>query len=442
LARAVPWEWAVVPVVVVAGRRLGDVGGAQFLGNETTGVDSLAMAFPMLAAAAGAVLLVRPVVLVARRLRRAAPSSPPGVLLGLRRIAGDPVAAAAVAGAVALAASTAVLGGALSASAREALDAKARTFVGSTTAVALAGADRTLPEALDGRATVVHEARATSGGRRVVLAGIDPSTFADGTTLRPAERDVIETLAERGQVAPDSPVPAVVVGPLPSGDVTLDAGGAVLDLDVIARPASFPTSRRTSTLVVVDLGVLEASGARTRASVLSELEAPEVEAALAAAGRRVTGSVSVDEVITGTSLAAVDWAYAGLRALGVVVVAVLLGVQLARSAAKLRQRQLAEVFTAAMGQRERQAVAAEAVEHGAPVAVGLVVGLAVALVVASIAIDDLDSARALPPRSALVTPWPALAAVVLVAGLAFGAVVAGGRRQARRARAAVVLRGG
>jgi hypothetical protein len=428
-------------VVVVAGRRLDDVGGAQFLGNETTGVDSLAMAFPMLAATAGAVLLVRPVVAVARRLRRAAPGSDPAVLLALRRLAHDPVSAAAVAGAVALAVATAALGGALSDSARSALEAKATTFVGSESAANIAGTDRTLPASLEGRATVVHEARASSGSRRVVVAGIDPATFADGAALDAGERRLVDALARAAAEprADGGAVPAIVVGPLPETAVAFGRGD-VLEVEVIGRPDTFPTSRSSSTLVVVDVVALDR--ARTTASVLSAEPAAELEAELVAAGRRVTGVISVGEVVTGTSIAAVDWAYAGLRALGAVVVAVLLGVQVARSAARVRQRQLAEVFTGAMGLSRRRAAVAEAIEQGVPVGLGLAVGLVVALVVASAAIADLDSARILPPRSSLVTPWPTLAVVVTVALAALLAVVAGGRRQARRSRAAVVLRAG
>jgi hypothetical protein len=143
-----------------------------------------------------------------------------------------------------------------------------------------------------------------------------------------------------------------------------------------------------------------------------------------------------------SSVAAVGWAYAALGALGSVVLAVLVGIQLARRAAQTCDRQLAEVFTAAMGLSRRRAALAELIEHGLPVVLGLAVGLVVALVTASVAVPDLDSARRLPPRAALeVTP----AAVLLAVGVslfALGAVVLGGRRQARKARAAVVLRGG
>jgi hypothetical protein len=436
--RLVPWEWAIVPLVVVAGRRLDDVGGAQFLGNETTGVDSLAMAFPMLAATAGALLLARPVVVAARRLRRAKPDADPALLLAMRRLAHDPLSAAAVAGAVALAVATAALGGALSDSARLALEAKATTFVGAESSVAIAGGDRSLPESLAGVATVVHEVRASSGGRRVVVALIDPTTFGDGAALDEGDRALVERLAGASTPA-DGAVPAIVVGPLPGSTVDLGQTGE-LDVEVLARPSTFPTSRSSSTLVVVDAA--DVADARTAAVVLSSLPADRLQAELVAAGRRVTGVVSVDAVITGTSIAAVDWAYAGLRALGAVVVAVLLGVQVARSAARIRQRQLAEVFTHAMGLSRRRAALAEAIEQGVPVGLGLAVGLLVALAVASAAIADLDSARILPPRSALVTPWPTLAAVVAVAVAALVAVVVAGRRQARRSQAAVVLRAG
>jgi hypothetical protein len=442
LLRVVPWEWAVVPVVVLASRRLDEVGGAQFVGNETTRVDALAMAFPMLAAMAGAVVLVRPVVLAARRLRRAVPGADPAVLLAARRLSHDPVSAAAVAGAVALAVATAVLGGVLTDSARSALEAKATTFVGSESAAGIAGSDRTLPASLQGRATVVHEVRGESGGQRVVVAGIDPDTFDDGAVLQDGDRQLVAALAGAGTGAAGSggaAVPAIVVGPLPGDSVTF-RGGDELEVDVVGRAATFPTSRSSSTLVVVDVAALDE--ARTRASVLANVPAAELQAELTSAGRRVTGVVSVDQVVSGTSVAAVDWAYAGLRALGAVVVAVLLGVQVARSASRVRQRRLAEIFTDAMGLSRRRAAVAEALEQGVPVGVGLAVGLLVAFVVASAAIADLDSARFLPPRSSVVTPWSTLLVVVAVALTALVAVVAAARRQARRARAAVVLRAG
>jgi hypothetical protein len=334
---------------------------------------------------------------------------------------------------------TAVLGGVLSASARAALEAKATTFVGSESAVMIAGSDRTVPASLQGRATVVHELRGESGGRRVVVAGIDPDTFADGAVLQGGDRRLLAALADAGAGAGGGAVPAVVVGPLPGGSVTFRWGDE-LEVDVVGRPATFPTSRSSSSLVVVDVAALDE--ARTRASVLATMPVEELQAELTEAGRRVTGVVSVDQVVSGTSVAAVDWAYAGLRALGAVVVAVLLGVQVARSAARVRQRQLAEIFTDAMGLSRRRAAVAETLEQGAPVGIGLAVGLLVAFVVASAAIADLDSARFLPPRSSVVTPWSTLVVVVAVALTALVAVVAGARRQARRARAAVVLRAG
>jgi putative ABC transport system permease protein len=353
-------------------------------------------------------------------------------MLAVRRIAHDPVSAGAVAAAVALAVATVVVGGALADSAEDAVQAKAETFVGSDAAASIAGRDRTLPPSLAGRATVTYEEKGQSGSQRVVVLGIDPATFTDGAIVSAADLRLVAQLAgaPRGS--------AIVVGPLPKTTIEPDHGGAVT-VDPIARASTFPTSRTSSTLVVVDATLLD--GARTTADVLARMPGDELESALRSAGRRVTGVVTVDATVTGTSRAAVRWAYAALRVLGAVVVAVLLGVLLARRAARARQRELAEVFTAAMGLNRRRALVAELIEQGLPLVTGLAVGIVVALLAAHQAVPDLDSARILPPRASLIVPGASLAVVVVVAAVTLALVVVTARRQARRARAGVVLRG-
>lgn len=445
--RLVPWELVVVPVVVIAGRRLDDVGGPQFRGNETTGVDALAVTFPVLVAVAVAVLLLRPIAFVCRRLRRAGSGADPAAFLALRRLAHDPISAAATTAAVVLAVATATVGGALSASAEAAVDDKAETFVGARSAATLAGQDRMLPSSLDGLATLTVERQAESGDQRAVMLGIDPATFADGAAVGVSEQRLVDRLAAASAAAgiggdgdsgdSGEPVPAIVVGRLPSAEVTFGSRGAIV-VDPIAHPATFPTARSTTTLIVVDAAALADATATT--IVLSGLPVAELEALLRDDGQRITGVNAVEELVLGTSRAAVRWAYAALRALGAVVVAVLVGVQLARSAARARQRRLAEVFTAAMGLGRRRAALAEVIEQGLPVVTGLAAGLVVALLTAEVAVPDLDSARGLPPRASLVVPVTTVVLVTVVALVALAVVVAGARRQARRARAAVVLR--
>lgn len=438
--RFVPWEVAGVTLVLVTGRRLDDIGGAQLIGNEATNVDAWAMAFPMLTAVVGALVLTRPVVLVARRLRRPLGGSDPAAFLAVRRLARDPAAVAVVTAAVALAASTSLLGGALTASAERAIDAKARTSVGADVSVTLAGTDVAVPAEYAGRTTSTREIRGEAGATHVTVLGIDPATFADGAAMLDGDaRAVARLAAADARWSRGDPIPAIVVGPLSQADVEV-TGHDVLAVEAVDRPSRFPTSRTSRTLVVVAIGHTEALQATT--VVLGRGDGDALAEGLAAAGLRVNGVQAVADVASRTSVAAVGWAYAALGALASVVLAVLVGIQLARRSAQGRDRQLAEVFTASMGLSRRRAFVAELIEQGLPVVLGLAVGLVLALVTASYAVADLDSARALPPRASLVVTPAAVLLAVAVSLSALAVVVVGGRRQARRARAAVVLRGG
>jgi hypothetical protein len=199
--------------------------------------------------------------------------------------------------------------------------------------------------------------------------------------------------------------------------------------------------KRGSTLVVVRRDSLP-PGLGTATVVLAHGDPVEVEAALRQAGRIPTGVTSAGEVVSATSFAAVRWAYDALRAFGALVVVVLLGIELSAAAARAPLRRLAEVLTAAMGLGSRRALAASVFEHALPLALGALVGLAVARVVAFVAVPRLDSARTIPPTASTLVPGSAVLTVVMVGVATIAIVSVASRRWARRANPAEVLRGG
>ena len=304
-------------------------------------------------------------------------------------------------------------------------------------AVTIAGPDRSIPPALAGRATVVERIVAHSGDERVDLLAVDPATFAAGAGVTRGQADLVAAL---GRSTAGGRVPAIVVGDLPDDDLRL-VYDLVLPIETVAAPARFPTMRRGSPLVVVRQDAL-APEVASGAVVLGRGDPVEVEAALRDAGRVVTGVASPGEIISATSFAAVRWAYNALRALGVLVIVVLIGVELATASARAPLRRVAEVLTTAMGLSRRRAFVAVALEHGAPLALGAGVGVLAARLVARVAVPSLDSARTIPPVATSVVP---LSAVTAVAVVGLGAVVVAtvvSRRVASHAKPVEVLRGG
>ncbi len=272
-----------------------------------------------------------------------------------------------------------------------------------------------------------------------VLA-VDPETFAVGSGATTAQADLVDRL---GAPDPSGRVPAIVVGELPSTELAL-IGDLSLLVDPVARPSQFPTLKRGSTLVVVRSDALpaRAAGFATARVVLARGDPEAVVAALSTDGRIVTNVTTPGEVISATSFAAVGWAYGALRALGALVVVVLVGVQLTTASARAPRRRVAEVLTAAFGLGRGRAFLAVALEHGAPLAVGAAAGLASARAIALVAVPRIDSARSIPPTATTVTPTSVLLAVALLGIAAVAVATFASRRLATRARPVEVLRGG
>jgi hypothetical protein len=290
---------------------------------------------------------------------------------------------------------------------------------------------------MQGRATLAGQIGVRAGSQNVDLLVVDPATFADGADLTAAQVGLLDDLVPTGA---GEPAAALVVGPLPEPVLRL-ANDRTLAITPVATPAVFPTLKRAATLVVVrrdavppELGLA--------GLVLAHGDPEAVETALRADGRLVTGVTSPDEVVSAVSYSAVRWAYGTLQAFGGLVVVVLVGVELSVAAARAPLRRLAEVLTAAMGLGRRRALAAVVLEHGAPLAVGAGVGVAVARAVASIAVPHLDSARTIPPGAVALVPASAVVAVLAVGTAAVALAATTSRLTARRARPVEVLRGG
>ena len=431
--RLVPWEIAVIVPVVLAARRLDQVGGVQLIGSQTTNADQWALAFPVLAAVGIAVLAVRPVALAAGGLRAAGRRSPPGLLVALRRIAADRASTAIVFASVTLAVTSAALASTLATSGTQSLRDKAATFLGAESSSTLLAEPKSLPP----NATVVRRSSLRDGSVDVDLLAIDATTIDHGGYWRGSGRasDLLRALPP-----PDAKgvVSAYVIGPLPTGVLKHFAGDS-LTVRVHARLAWFPSVRRSTTLVVVRMS--DVPPTFTRALELWVRGDPQSTiSAIEAQGFAVPSSLTVTDVIGTTSFRAVQWAFTILRVLALVIAVVLIAVELMVADARARVRQVTDVLARRRGWTPGRALRSAVIELGLPTIVALGVGLAAARFIAGCSVPRRDTDRGLAPAASVIVSGPALAAIVGFAALSVVLVAAAATVMARRARPTEVLR--
>jgi putative ABC transport system permease protein len=452
LGRHIPWELAVLGLAALALWRLQGKGLTSGAGTGPQGVDLLALAFPLLFLAGAVRLVTWPLGQVFDRLRTAGQGWPHALYLAARRLAGSARPAMVLFGAAALSVGVAVYAAALTRSADATLDAKAKVFVGSDTAIPIL-ATATPPPGLD--ATVVARvARATAtddDGDRFDLdvLGVDPATFAKGAFWDSSfsDQSLDELLGRLGPAGADGAVPAIVAGGDLADGTTLNlrgrAGQSAAELPVhpVARAGSFPGQRSLSVLVVVDRAVLDT----TQAGVENQLWAKGDPDEVAAEVRRssvpaASFSVDVTKVLDVSSFLTTTWTFGYLQALGALTGSIAIGGLLLYVETRSRARRVSYALSRRMGLSRRAHAASLVAELALPLVGGLVAGAALAMAAVTMVYGELDGQPNLPPPPLLRVPWPVLAGagltVVAVTLLAAGVA----QRSADRAKVGEVLR--
>ncbi|HEY7628698.1 MAG TPA: hypothetical protein VH761_16625, partial [Ilumatobacteraceae bacterium] len=413
--RYLPWELIPVAGVVFTFARLDRIGGIRQIGTKVANADFWAQCFLVFAIIAPLALLGRPIIAALRRLRLAGGSLPPSILTGLRRSLAEPVVTGALLLATALAAGSFTVARLLNDSTTVLLEEKASTFLGSDLSIVTTDVTALDPP-FDTSGTIVARAQGHSGNELLDFLGIDRATFAGAVHWREdaAGRGLDELLALLEPPA-EGPVPAIVVGTLPSTTVE-NLVHRQLEIQPFATARWFPGVRNGATLVVVDRAAL--TGAIPTASeIWLRQPPPGAVTTLSDQGLVVRSARDLSQVFDVTSFRTVRWAYATLSMLGALVGIVVLLTQLLVLDARRQLRQAAHVLTLRMGLTIRGEAIGLVAELGPALVAGGVLGAAVGWGVSRLAVPRLDSLRQLrPPARLIAEPGAALPLVLGVAG--------------------------
>jgi putative ABC transport system permease protein len=424
-----PWELALGWATLVSFDRLGDWGLPAGRGADISRVDVWGLMFPVLFLVTAVAVLSRVIGWVLRPLRAVSRSWPTALYLAVRRVARYRVAVIGLGAAAAVAAGVLGYAATMNRSLDATLQAKARTFVGSDTAVHIPLAAE-MPPALADRTTEVHvhqDAWIVDGGRdSAMVLGIDPATFERGAYWDPTFADApLRAVLDRLAMPPERGViPAVLVG-APAGATAQIAirRGVTQELTVapIEGVSAFPgMSRPEPTIVVADSVLADLGlGTGTRELWISG----DRDTALQALDASDTGfeeEREVARVAGGASFVTVSWTFGFMQSLGISAGLLVVGGIAVYLDARRRDRLLGYAFMRRMGLSGGQHRRALGAELTASVLIGCWTGLGIALAAAWLAhqhIDPVPGYRPDPvlrPATAMVASLATIAVILAV----------------------------
>ncbi len=446
-----PWELLLLALAIASFVRLDDVGGVRLSGPEARGGDLLAQAFPQLAVLAPLALLARPLSALLRRSARVGSRLPVPILLGVRRIAHASGAYTMLTLAIALGVGAFVVSNSLTASAEQMLVDKSETFVGADVVIRT-GEFGDLPAELAGRATQVGAVGGQLDGRRAEFLGVDSAAFEDVVRWRDdaagsSLAELLEPLSDGPPVEAggDDALPAlraVVVGPIQGGSTFSTRRGPVAMIEQVGSARWFPGYSNGTTLVVVDIDALRATGLDVRSSVWLRDPPSDALAILQTTGFEPGHVDTAQEVFDVTSYKAVGWAYAPLGVFAIMVACATLMAQLLVLSAGRRARQSAWTLTSRMGMRLRDEAVAVLTELGIPLVIGGALGLLFGWLALRVAVPRFDTLRQLEPPARVVLDVGSVGVAAVVAILTMLALAALSLVAIVRTRPMEVMRGG
>jgi putative ABC transport system permease protein len=374
--------------------------------------------------------------------------------LAVRRVAAAPRVASLLVAASGVAVGMLVFAGSLAASMNVAVQAKARTFLGSDVVVLLGGAVPSVPPGAPFPITAVGRA---SGGILLVpsedaaeVLTIDRSTFARaaGWDSSFSSRPLTELLAAMAPRS-DLRLPVIVVGHPSMVPTTVQIGNRFMALVVVAQMPAFPGSARDQPTLVVD------EEAFSRATKVSQVPPSDTARAVELWARGNSGSVlgwlrarklpilsgvSAPEVIGSPGFIALAWTFDFLQALGALTAAVSLIGMVLYLQARQRTREVAWALSRRMGLRRASGRSSLLLELTCLLGAAFVAGAAMAQLAARLVLPRLDPIPSIAPTLLPRLPVPLLAATA--GGLLLAAVLGalGAARVAERTDVAKVMR--
>lgn len=399
-----PWELVLLVAAAVSWYQLRQ-GEPIVVQNNVARVPFLLVSYPLLFLAGGAVLVVRGVLLLLPRLRRATIRQGPAVYLAARRVTGATVVSAVLLVTACLPVGMLIYSATLTDTSQHTLETKARVLVGSDIAViSVDHFGRT--DATDAVGTVVDRyPSGTLDEAAVTVLAVDPDTFARWAFWDDsfASRS-LPTLLAALTLRPDGPLAAISMG-APEGPANLALGAGQIAVDVVAAADTFPGRRAAEPTLVVNkeqLGAVDVDAER-----VTELwTTTDVEAAVAALDEetRVFRVQDRDTVFNVSNFQAVEWTFQYLQALAAFIALIALGGLLLYLESRQRSRVAAYAMARRMGLTAGAHLRSMLVELHALLAVAFVLGGALGAVAVWSVYNRLDIDPARPPGPLLDVP--------------------------------------
>ncbi|MBE1465542.1 hypothetical protein [Kibdelosporangium phytohabitans] len=445
-ARKVPWE-----VLAGLGAVVIWVTGADHAVRVDTSdlvpeVGLPALAFPVLVMVFFVGIVARLAGSLSRASHRLRGWRNPTVLWALRRTAAQRKVAVALLAVAGLAIGVIAAGAGVSSTARESLEDKSWTRVGSDHAIPLvssAAETEALPEQLRGQATKIAFTQLYIEGNigaRIML--IDPRTFTDGARWRDrwADADIADMMAALRTPQADGTIPVIVVGSHPLNEF-ISQGDYLKKMKTVATVPSFPAMGQYEGMLVTSWQSLNPGQRRGFVQQVLTTQDPRHSVdVLTAAGQRLGPIVDAEGATEELPFLVVAWIFAFFVVLGFALAAVAVVTLLVSVETRRRSTAVAHALLARMGLRARALLATHLVELAMLAGTATAVGVGGGWFVLELITQRLDPFPALAPVPqpaslqgvGLLTLTVAVAGVVLVAGYAV--------RAARRAEVRELLR--
>ena len=446
---AAPWELIVLGL---AGASLYEIlarGTAPVQGGGPPKIDFLIVLFPILFVAGGAGLAVRGLRRLLPRLQKVGRSWPSPLYLSSRRLAAAPRIALSLVTAAALAIGILSYAGALTSSLDATTNAKALLFTGSNVSVTVAE-NIEVPKELSPNATAVTQidsAYTLPDQTLVSVLGVDRDTFLRAAFWDPSFAstslpDILKELEPLGRAS--DPLPVLVAGgsvPSGPGETIFFRGGSVeIPIRVVGTARAFPGMGPDKPLVVADRRALADRKAPGLRSIWTKGDAGSAERAIRSQGAHILAVATTREIQRNPSFLPFSWVFGFLQALGIMAGLIVLGGILLYLEARQRGRAISYALASRMGLSRRSHRSSVALELGALLALGFVIGILLAWIAARIVYGRLDPLPQLPPAPLFRLPLAVfgLTAVAVLAAAWVGAWRV--QRQAEAARVSEVMR--
>jgi hypothetical protein len=433
----------VGPVLVLAG--LGIAGWVQVgRSDPATGVDPLAVAFPIVALTAFVGSLLLGGRWLIGRSHRAIPTSRPILLFALRRLTAAQAGLLGLAGALGVALGMIVFVTLVNNTRTLALESKATTLVGAQSRATLPFPPDD-PSRLPSDSTVIRSwsTRLSPGSARIAVVAIDPATFGAVVDL-PETFGLTtgEVLAELDQPAENGVLRAIVVG-----DDPIPARGAVgtndtYPYEVVSKTRSVPLAISNNRTLLVSATSIEQIGRvrfeadldrefgagtnpsdfesfyrspirNFRTFIVSQSSADNLAAQLA------DSEVSVQDIVDRRDLEnrvdeqATTWAFGYLRFTGAVAAIAATAATILYVAEQSDKRRVRARMARHVGMPTSVSITSGAIELTVLSGLSLVSGIFGSLLVANRVMTRFDPLGDVRPRIGPEIPWAWLAVVAL-----------------------------